>query len=53
LRATAFSIFFFVKWVSSAAKHKIRLRNLKIWLISDHISTKNQTKTGPKLAILR
>ena len=37
----------------SAAKQKIRPRNLKIRLLSDHISTKNQTKSGPKLAILR
>ena len=38
---------------SSAAKQKIRPRNLKIRLLSDHISTKNQTKSGPKFAILR
>ena len=37
----------------SAAKQKIRPRNLKIRLLSDHIFTKNQTKSGPKLAILR
>ena len=28
-------------------------KNLKIRLLSDQISTKNQTKSGPKLAILR
>ena len=38
---------------TSAAKRKTRPRNLKIRLLSDHISTKNQTKSGPKLAILR
>ena len=38
---------------SSAAKQKIRPRNLKIRLLSDHIFTKNQTKSRPKLAILR
>ena len=32
---------------TSAAKQKIRPRNLKIRLLSDHISTKNQTKSGP------
>ena len=37
----------------SAAKQKIRPRNLKIRLSSDHISTKTQTKVGPKLPILR
>ena len=37
--------------VSSAAKQKIRQRNLKLRLLSDQISTKNQTKNGPKLHI--
>ena len=36
----------------SAAKQKIRPRNLQIRLLSDHISTKSQTKSGTKLAIL-
>ena len=37
----------------SAAKQKIRPRNLKIGLSSDHISTKTQTKVAPGLPILR
>ena len=41
------------KYLISAAKQKIRQINLKIRLLSDHIFTKNQTKSGPKLAILR
>ena len=36
----------------SAAKQKIRPRNIKIRLLSDPISTKSQTKSGPKLAIM-
>ena len=40
-------------YVCSAAKQKIKPRNLKIRLLSDHIFTKNQTKSKPKLAILR
>ena len=39
--------------VGSAANQKIRPRNLKIRLLADHIFTKNQTKSKPKLAILR
>ena len=41
------------KIVSSGAKKKIRPRNLKIRLLSDHIYTKNQTKSRHKLSILR
>ena len=41
------------KCVCRAAKQKIRQRNIKIRLLSDHISTKNQTKSRPKCAILR
>ena len=37
----------------SAAKLKIRPRNLKIRLLSDHIPTKNQTKSGPELVIFK
>ena len=37
----------------SAANQKIRPRNLKIRLLSDHISIKNQTKSRPELTILR
>ena len=38
-------------WRCSAAKQKIRPKNLKIRLLSDHISTKIEPNSGPKLAI--
>ena len=38
--------------LTSAAKKKIRPMNPKIRLLSDHISTKNQTKSGPYSQIL-
>ena len=41
------------KSLISAAKQKIRPGNLTIRLLSDHISTENQTKSRPKLAIFR
>ena len=41
------------KYHCSAAKKKIRPRNLKTWLLSDHIFTKNQTKIGADLSIFQ
>ena len=48
ITAILYLMWFISETGCSAAKQKIRPRNLKIRLLSDHIST----KSGPKLAIL-